>query len=69
MGMFLRVFSMLMIVSVLFQVAIGWDDLMRADWPLRMLLGKFPVAAGVALLATGAVLIFQRRRDDDEDEE
>lgn len=69
MGMFLRVFGMLMIVSVLFQVAIGWDDLMRADWPLRMLWAKLPVAAGVALLATGAVLIFQRQRDDDEDEE
>jgi len=68
MHMFLRLFSVLMIVSVLFQVAISWDDLVRAGWPFRMFMTKFPAAAVVALLASGAVLIFQRRKDDDDDD-
>jgi hypothetical protein len=66
MRMFWRVFGILMIVSVLFQVALDWDNLSRAGWPLRVLLAKLPVAAAVAMLATGAVLIFQRRPEDDD---
>lgn len=64
---FLRVFLVFLIVSALFQVAISWDELVRAGWPLRMLLVKIPVAAGVALIAAGAVLISQQRQDDDEE--
>ena len=66
---YLRVFVVLLLVSVLFQLAMGWDDLSRAGWPLRMLLGKIPIAAGVALIATGAVFIFQRPDNDDSDDE
>jgi hypothetical protein len=66
--MFFRLFGVLMAVSMMFQMAIGWDELARAGWPFRMLLAKTPAATAVALLASGAVLIFQRRKEDDDDE-
>ena len=65
---FARVFVVLLVVSVLFQLLLGWEDFSRAGWPLGMVLRKVPIAAGVALIAAGAVLIFQRPDNDDSDD-
>lgn len=66
---FLRVFIVLFVVSALFQVALAWDTLVRLGWPWRTILGKLPIAAGVALIAAGAVMIFQSPRADDDDDD
>ena len=68
-AVFIRLFLVFLVVSILFQLVLGWDELAKAGWPMRLLLAKFPAAVGVALLAAGATSIFSPRRQQENDRE
>jgi hypothetical protein len=64
---FVRAFLVLLVVSMMFQVMLNWDDLLRADWEFRVLLRMFPAAVAVALIAAGAVAMFKKPDQQDDD--
>lgn len=64
---FIRIFLVLLVVSFLFQVMLYRDDLMRTGWDVRTLLRMFPAAVAVALIAAGAIAIFKKPDQQDDD--
>ncbi len=58
----------LLVVSIMFQVMLDWDDLVRAGWDFKLLLRKVPIAAAVALIAAGVLAVSRRPCKDDDDD-
>ena len=66
MSTFFRILAVFLVISILFQFLLDWDELVRAGWPVQQLLRKFGIAIGVAFVAAGAFVTFQRQEEDDD---